>query len=93
MLIKSGQRWRQSAASLHDVWEVIRISADAETVSLLSLDKKQAKDISVDQLEADWHPVRIVPCDTYGCTLPKEDWRTFCDECYADYLSDPDAYK
>lgn len=95
MLIKSGQRWRHNdAAGIHDVWEVKAISADAELVSLVSIDKRRApQSIAVEQLETCWHPVKIVPCDTYGCTQPKEDWRVFCDECYADYLADPDAYK
>lgn len=35
----------------------------------------------------------MVPCDTYGCTNPRNEMDPMCSSCYADYRTDPDAYK
>lgn len=36
---------------------------------------------------------KMVPCDTYGCTVLKNEFDVFCDKCAREYKEDPDAFK
>lgn len=36
---------------------------------------------------------KIVPCGAYGCKNSKWDTDVFCEDCYSEYLDDPEAFK
>lgn len=51
------------------------------------------KYVSLDELEADWERVPMVPCDAGGCKNPRLAVHIFCDSCQHEYNEDPEAFK